>query len=67
MTERVVLRFEAGIAALGPDLTCMAPVRDHATTRDKAIAFHEAKDLPVATTEKPPYSIDAVAVRRDLA
>lgn len=52
------VRFEAGIAALGPDLTCIAPVRDYAMTRDKAIAFAEKADLPIATTKKSPYSID---------
>jgi argininosuccinate synthase len=53
------VRFEAGIAALAPGLKCIAPVRDYAMTRDKAIAFAEAKGLPIATTKKSPYSIDA--------
>ncbi|QFZ77405.1 argininosuccinate synthase [Streptomyces fagopyri] len=52
------VRFEAGIVALAPDLRCIAPVRDYAMTRDKAIAFCEAKRLPIATTRKSPYSID---------
>ncbi|MFF4848710.1 argininosuccinate synthase [Streptomyces sp. NPDC001194] len=52
------VRFEAGIQALGPDLKCIAPVRDYAMTRDKAIAFCEAENLPIATTRKSPYSID---------
>ncbi|MGI5467742.1 argininosuccinate synthase [Streptomyces sp. CA-132043] len=52
------VRFEAGIASLAPDLTCIAPVRDYAMTRDKAIAFCEEKNLPIATTKKSPYSID---------
>ncbi|MER6270383.1 argininosuccinate synthase [Streptomyces sp900105755] len=52
------VRFEAGIVALAPDLTCIAPVRDYAMTRDRAIAFCEAKNLPIATTRKSPYSID---------
>ncbi|MGW5678798.1 argininosuccinate synthase [Streptomyces sp. NPDC003860] len=52
------VRFEAGITALGPDLKCIAPVRDYAMTRDKAIAFCEEKQLPIATTKKSPYSID---------
>jgi argininosuccinate synthase len=52
------VRFEAGIASLAPDLKCIAPVRDYAMTRDKAIAFAEAKNLPIATTKKSPYSID---------
>ncbi|MBL1089618.1 MULTISPECIES: argininosuccinate synthase [Streptomyces] len=52
------VRFEAGISSLAPDLKCIAPVRDYAMTRDKAIAFCEAKNLPIATTKKSPYSID---------
>ncbi|NLU66283.1 argininosuccinate synthase [Streptomyces sp. HNM0574] len=52
------VRFEAGISSLAPDLKCIAPVRDYAMTRDKAIAFCEEKGLPIATTKKSPYSID---------
>ncbi|WP_310724259.1 argininosuccinate synthase [Streptomyces sp. N2A] len=52
------VRFETGISSLAPDLKCIAPVRDYAMTRDKAIAFCEAKNLPIATTKKSPYSID---------
>src|SRR4051794_32431856 len=52
------VRFEAGIVALAPDLKCIAPVRDYAMTRDKAIAFAEKANLPIATTKKSPYSID---------
>ncbi|MEV5239343.1 argininosuccinate synthase [Streptomyces cinnamoneus] len=52
------VRFEAGISSLAPELQCIAPVRDYAMTRDKAIAFCEAKGLPIATTKKSPYSID---------
>ncbi|GGO82659.1 argininosuccinate synthase [Wenjunlia tyrosinilytica] len=52
------VRFEAGISSLAPDLKCIAPVRDYAMTRDKAIAFCEEKNLPIATTKKSPYSID---------
>ncbi len=52
------VRFEAGIASMAPDLTCVAPVRDLALTRDKAIDFAEANNLPIETTKKNPYSID---------
>ncbi|MYW00484.1 argininosuccinate synthase [Streptomyces sp. SID3343] len=52
------VRFEVGISSLAPELTCIAPVRDYAMTRDKAIAFAEARNLPIATTRKSPYSID---------
>jgi argininosuccinate synthase len=52
------VRFEVGIQSLAPELKCIAPVRDYSMTRDKAIAFAEAKALPIETTKKNPYSID---------
>ncbi|ANZ19758.1 argininosuccinate synthase [Streptomyces noursei] len=52
------VRFEAGISSLAPGLKCIVPVRDYAMTRDKAIAFAEKAELPIATTKKSPYSID---------
>src|SRR5690349_19778964 len=52
------VRFEAGIAALAPDLTCIAPVRDLALTRDKAIEYAEAHALPIETSKSNPFSID---------
>jgi argininosuccinate synthase len=52
------VRFEVGLAALAPDLKVLAPVRDCAMTRDKAIAFAEEKGLPIDVTAKSPYSID---------
>jgi len=52
------VRFEAGLAALAPDLKVVAPARDFAWTRDKAIEFAERKGLPIETTKKNPFSID---------
>ncbi len=52
------VRFEVGIGALAPDLRCIAPVRDYAMTRDKAIEFAAQADLPIDVTKKSPYSID---------
>ena len=52
------VRFEVGIQSLAPELKCIAPVRDYGMTRDKAIAFAEANELPIETTKKNPYSID---------
>lgn len=52
------VRFEAGLAALAPDLKVVAPARDFAWTRDKAIAFAEEKGLPIETSKKNPFSID---------
>jgi len=52
------VRFEVGIRNLAPDLRCIAPVRDLALTRDKAIDFAEREGLPIDVTKKSPYSID---------
>lgn len=52
------VRFEVGIQTLGPDLKCIAPVRDLALTRDKAIEYAERNNLPIETTKKNPFSID---------
>ena len=52
------VRFEVGITNLAPDLTCIAPVRDLALTRDKAIDYAEEHGLPIDVTKKSPYSID---------
>ncbi len=41
------VRFEAAVAAIAPELTSIAPVRDLALTRDKAIAYAEAHGLPI--------------------
>jgi argininosuccinate synthase len=52
------VRFEAAIAALAPELTSIAPVRDLALTRDKAIIYAEEHNLPIEQSKKSPYSID---------
>ncbi|MER7890183.1 argininosuccinate synthase [Micromonospora sp. NPDC094482] len=52
------VRFEVGLAALAPELKIIAPARDYAWTRDKAIAFAEEKGLPIDVSAKSPYSID---------
>jgi argininosuccinate synthase len=52
------VRFEVGISSLAPELRCIAPVRDLALTRDKAIDYAEKHNLPIETTKKNPYSID---------
>jgi argininosuccinate synthase len=52
------VRFEVGIVSLAPELKCIAPVRDLALTRDKAIDYAERNNLPIATTKKNPFSID---------
>jgi argininosuccinate synthase len=52
------VRFEAGLAALAPEVYCTAPVRDSDMTRDKAIAFAAEKGLPINVTSRSPFSID---------
>src|ERR1044072_4511182 len=52
------VRFEVGLGALAPDLKVVAPARDYAWTRDKAIAYAEEKGLPIDVTHKSPHSID---------
>ncbi|MGH3492297.1 MAG: argininosuccinate synthase, partial [Sciscionella sp.] len=52
------VRFEVGIGALAPDLEVLAPVRDFAWTREKAIVWAEQRDLPIDVSKKSPFSID---------
>ncbi len=52
------VRFEVGIQALAPDLDVIAPVRDFAWTREKAITYAEQHNLPIDVTKKSPFSID---------
>jgi argininosuccinate synthase len=52
------VRFEVGIANLAPHLKVIAPVRDYAWTREKAIAYAEEKSLPIEASKSSPYSID---------
>jgi argininosuccinate synthase len=52
------VRFEAAVAAIAPELTSIAPVRDLALTRDKAIVYAEEHGLPIQQSKKSPYSVD---------
>ncbi len=52
------VRFEVGIQALAPELDVIAPVRDFAWTREKAIQYAEDRHLPIDVTKKSPFSID---------
>src|ERR1700675_3521150 len=52
------VRFEVGFASLAPDLEVLAPVRDYAWTREKAIAFAEQNAIPIAVTKRSPFSVD---------
>ncbi|HLR45266.1 MAG TPA: argininosuccinate synthase, partial [Brevibacterium sp.] len=52
------VRFEVSLTSLAPDLTCIAPVRDLALTREAAIEYAQRNDLPIVTTKSNPFSID---------
>ncbi len=52
------VRFEVGIGALAPHLKVIAPARDYAWTRDRAIEYAEAKGLPIDVSHRSPYSVD---------
>jgi argininosuccinate synthase len=52
------VRFEVGITSIAPDLKCIAPVRDLALTRDRAIEYAGRHQLPIETTKSNPFSID---------
>ncbi|APT88913.1 argininosuccinate synthase [Corynebacterium frankenforstense DSM 45800] len=52
------VRFEVGFMDTAPELEIVAPARDYAWTRDKAIAFAEEVKLPIEQSEKSPFSID---------
>jgi argininosuccinate synthase len=52
------VRFEASVAAISPELTSIAPIRDLALTRDKAIEYAAKHNLPIAQSKMSPYSVD---------
>jgi argininosuccinate synthase len=52
------VRFEVGISTLAPHLKVIAPVRDYAWTREKAISYAHDHGLPIDVSKKSPYSID---------
>jgi argininosuccinate synthase len=52
------VRFEVGIGVLAPDLKVIAPVRDFAWTREKAVAWAQDRNLPIDQSASSPYSID---------
>ena len=52
------VRFEVSIGTLAPHLRCIAPVRDYAWTREKAISYANDHGLPIDVSKKSPYSVD---------
>jgi argininosuccinate synthase len=52
------VRFEVSTRALAPDLDVLAPTRDWSFTRDTAMDYAAAHDIPIEQTKQSPYSID---------
>lgn len=52
------VRFEVGFMDTDPSLRIIAPARDYAWTRDKAIAFAEENNVPIEQSASSPFSID---------
>ena len=52
------VRFESTIAALGPELEIIAPIRETGMQRDQAIAWAQEHHIPVTVTAEKPFSID---------
>lgn len=53
------VRFELTYRALAPELTIIAPWREwEITSREDAIAYADARGIPVPVTVEKPYSID---------
>jgi argininosuccinate synthase len=53
------VRFDVTTASIAPDLTVVAPVRDWNMSRPEEMAYAEEHGIPVPTTKKSPYSVDA--------
>src|SRR5699024_8557411 len=52
------VRSEVGFMDLDPNLEIIAPARDYAWTRDKAIEFAEENNVPIEQSAASPFSID---------
>jgi argininosuccinate synthase len=52
------VRFEVSSRALAPDLEVVAPVRVWGFTREDAIDYAAAHDIPITVRKDNPYSID---------
>ena len=53
------VRIEVSVAALAPELKCIAPLREwELKTREQEIAWAKERGIPVAATKENPYSID---------
>ncbi|NQU42429.1 argininosuccinate synthase [bacterium] len=54
------VRFEVVTTALGPELKCLAPLREwELKTRDEEIEYAKKHKIPVKATAAKPYSLDS--------
>ena len=52
------VRFEVATIAIAPDLVVEAPIREWGLSREGAIAWAEARGIPIPVRKDSPYSID---------
>lgn len=52
------VRFDLGIRALDPSLEILAPAREWNMTREQAMDYAAAHNIPIPLKKKSPYSID---------
>jgi len=52
------LRFELAFKAKNPGVRVIAPLRDRVWTRDREIAYAEARGIPVEAKAEKPFSVD---------
>jgi len=52
------VRFDLGIRSLDPSLEILAPAREWNMTREQAMDYAEAHNIPIPLKKKSPYSID---------
>lgn len=52
------VRIETAIAALAPNLTCLAPQRTHPFTRDTVNAYAKENGLTLPPVKQSPFSVD---------
>jgi argininosuccinate synthase len=52
------VRFEVTAMAIAPELTVEAPIREWGLSREAAMEWAAARDIPIPITRASPYSID---------
>ncbi len=60
------LRFELAFRANYPGVRVIAPLRDHAWTRDEEIEYARSRGIPVTATAGSPFSVDENLLGRSI-